>query len=99
MLNVYQFSKPGPGDLTIGDSTPLMSLIARIQPFVDRPLVDATGLVGSFEWSVSFATNATSTTAPAIYSALPEQLGIKLERRTAPMDVVVVDSVEMPTPN
>lgn len=99
MLNVYEFGKPGPGDITLSDRTPLTSLIARIQPFMDRPLVDATGLVGSFEWSVSFATNPNSTTAPSIYSALPEQLGIRAERRTAPFDVVVIDSVEMPTPN
>jgi len=98
-LNVYEFGKPGPGDLTMSDSTALSSLIARIQPFVDRPLVDASGLSGIFEWSVSFATNPNSTTAPVVYTALQEQLGIRLERRTAPYDVVVIDSVEMPTPN
>jgi len=99
MLNVYEFGKPGPGDITMSDSTPLSSLIARIQPFVDRPLIDATGLAGSFEWSVFFATRADSTSAPVIFTALQEQLSIRAERRTAPFDVVVIDSVEMPTPN
>lgn len=99
MLNIYQFGKPGRGDITMSDTTPLTSLIVRIQPFVDRPLLDATGLAGSFEWSVSFAMNADSTTAPPIYSALSEQLGIRVERRTAPFDVLVIDSVETPTPN
>jgi uncharacterized protein (TIGR03435 family) len=98
-LNVYEFDKPGPGDLTISDRSPLPNLIARIQPFLERPLIDATGLAGTFEWSVSFATRADSTSAPVIYTALQEQLGLRAERRTAPFDVVIIDSVEMPTPN
>ncbi|HKE85421.1 MAG TPA: TIGR03435 family protein [Vicinamibacterales bacterium] len=97
--NVYDFGKPGPGDITISDRCPLPLMIARLQPFVDRPLIDATGLSGSFEWSVSFATRGDSTSAPIIYTALQEQLGIKAERRTAPFDVVVIDSAEMPMPN
>ena len=97
--NAYRFGEPGPGDLTISEISQLRSLIARIQPFVDRPLIDATGLAGNFEWSVSFATSADSTSAPVVYTALQEQLGIRAERRTAPFDVVVIDSVEMPEPN
>jgi uncharacterized protein (TIGR03435 family) len=83
----------------MSDISPLRSLIVRIQPFVDRPLIDATGLTGSFEWSVSFATSAESTSAPVIYTALQEQLGIRAEQRTAPFEVLVIDSVEMPTLN
>lgn len=98
-LSIYEFGKPERGNLTMSDRSPLPSLIGRIQPFVDRPLIDATGLTGSFEWSVSFATGGDSASAPVIYTALQEQLGIKAERRTAPFDVVVIDSVEMPTPN
>lgn len=97
--NVYEFGKPGSGDITMSDISPLRSLIVRIQSFVDRPLIDATGLTGSFEWSVSFATSAESTSAPVIYTALQEQLGIRAERRTAPFEVLVIDSVEMPTLN
>jgi uncharacterized protein (TIGR03435 family) len=98
-LNVYGFGKPGRGDMTISDVTSVASLIVRIQPFLDRPVVDATGLRGSYQWSISFATNPESTTAPVIYTSLEEQLGLRVERRSAPFDVVVIDSVEMPTPN
>lgn len=48
MLNVYGYSKPGPGDMTISDVNSISSLIARIQPFLDRPIIDATGLMGNF---------------------------------------------------
>jgi uncharacterized protein (TIGR03435 family) len=98
-LNVYGFGKPGRGDLTISDVNSVASLIVRIQPFLDRPVVDATGLSGTFQWSISFAANPESTTAPVIYTALEEQLGLRVERRSAPYDVVIIDSVEMPTPD
>jgi uncharacterized protein (TIGR03435 family) len=98
-LNIYGFDTPGPGDLTMTDRSSLGHMLTRVQPFVERPLVDATGLTGSFAWSLSFAIRTDSTTAPVVDAAFQEQLGIRLDRRTAPFDVLVVDSVEMPTPN
>jgi uncharacterized protein (TIGR03435 family) len=37
--------------------------------------------------------------APSLDVALREQLGIRLERSTAPFDVLVIEAVAMPTPN
>jgi uncharacterized protein (TIGR03435 family) len=68
----------------------------QIQAFVDRPLVDETGLTGNFEWTLSFA-NEPVPTHPSIFTAVEEQLGLKLESRTAPYQVLVIDSVDWPT--
>jgi uncharacterized protein (TIGR03435 family) len=75
-------------------------LTQRLEPSVDRPVVDATGLSGNFEWDVTFAAGPN---APAdvsqIFTALQDQLGLKLETRQAPVEVLVVDSVALPTPD
>lgn len=85
------------------------------RPIVDgRPVVDATGLTGSFDFTLIFAppnaqpaaydaTTSRSPTAPdaevPLLTALEEQLGLKLEPRRAPVEVLVIDHVDPPSPN
>ena len=78
----------------------LAFLTMRLQTFLDRPVIDATGLEGSFEWRLSWSAR-TDIDAPAsaFAPALQQQLGLRLERRTAPWDVLVIESVSMPSPN
>lgn len=78
-----------------------------------RPVVDKTGLSGQFdltlEWNPSISrvpesvinppTLAELEARPALFTALREQLGLKAESDTAPMDVLVIDSVQRPTPD
>ena len=78
---------------------PLSQLLPALQGFADRPLRDATGLSGNYEWQI---TRAFPGLAPSDYASLPtaleEQLGLKLEPRTAAVDVLVIDSLELPMP-
>ena len=70
--------------------------------FVDRPIVDATGLTGKYDWHLVFAMRADSDNAnlASIYTAIQDQLGLRLVRRTAPYEVFVIDSMnDVPTPN
>lgn len=79
---------------------PVSELTQRMQPYVDRPVVNETGLAGNFTWHLTFGfgPNA-SADAPHIVTAIQEQLGLRLEPRQAPVEVLVIDSVEMPTPD
>jgi len=74
----------------------------RLQLRVDRLIVNATGLSGNYESELTYAFGYSETDpspAPELVTALREQLGLILEPTTAPVDVYVIDSVEMPTPD
>ena len=89
-----------------------MSEVARM--FVGqsgRMVVDRTGLTGSWQFELRFAAEqrgqpppgvevpAPDPDAPSFFTALQEQLGLKLEPERGPVDVLVIDHVERPTPD
>ena len=68
-----------------------------------QPVVDKTGLTGSYDIKLSYAPlndpNATSNN-PDIFTAVQEQLGLKLEPAKVPVDFLVIDHVDrVPTEN
>ena len=73
-------------------------------PMVGRPVVNATNLTDSFDWELTWAPDPSTggdaaLDAVSIFTALQEQLGLKLEPTRGPVDVLVIDSVERPTEN
>jgi len=66
-----------------------------------RAVIDKTGLGGVYDVQLrhSGPDPAAAADAVSIFTALQEQLGLRLENSTAPLDVIVVDSVARPTPN
>jgi uncharacterized protein (TIGR03435 family) len=71
-------------------------------PDVDRPIVDKTGLTGRYDMQLKWTPNASQeATDPglSIFTALEEQLGLKLVASKGPVDVIVVDHVERPSDN
>ena len=91
----------GPGGGIIGRGQRLSSLARMLTQFAERTVVDRTGLSGGFDFELRFAeaTPAPTDAMTGVFTALQEQLGLKLEAIQAPMDVVVIDSVERPTPD
>jgi len=88
--------------LTVKGAGEIADLIRNFQGLspVDRPVVDMTGLSGNFEWLLTFAPPwMKNSQLTSIYTALPEQLGLKLEPQRAPIQVRVIDSVSMPEPD
>ena len=70
----------------------------------DRPVVDQTGLTGSYKLHIEatpefrMAANA-QPGGLSIFTAVQEQLGLKLQPTTVPLDALVIDSAQKPTPN
>jgi uncharacterized protein (TIGR03435 family) len=85
-------------------SSTMADLAEVLQMMVlDKPVVDQTGLVGKFDfllkWTPDDAPTSDPSAPPGIFTAIQEQLGLKLEAVTAPADVLVVDHVERPSAN
>jgi uncharacterized protein (TIGR03435 family) len=69
---------------------------------IDRPIIDRTGLDGTFDVNLRWTPDAAGPTADganfgSIFTAIQEQLGLKLESQKALIEVTVIDSVERPT--
>jgi uncharacterized protein (TIGR03435 family) len=65
-------------------------------------LVDRTGLSGAFDFELNYTPQGQPTTADSggdLLTAVRQQLGLKLESGRAPFEVIVVDSIERPTPD
>ncbi|HEX6510452.1 MAG TPA: TIGR03435 family protein, partial [Chloroflexota bacterium] len=84
-----------------------LSVLTRLFPRQDDlPVVDKTGLTGTYTfnleyaWAVPNAEAASVEPAPPVAEALKQQLGLDLVRAKLPFDVVIVDSVNLsPTEN
>lgn len=67
----------------------------------DLPVIDRTGLKGIYsftlEWEIPRPER--EQTLPTIFTAMKDQLGLRLEPTTAPVDVLVIDRVEKPSEN
>jgi uncharacterized protein (TIGR03435 family) len=75
-----------------------------IQFFTDRPVVDQTGLTGKWDFRWTWTADESraapdADAAPGMFTAIEEQLGLKLDAVKAPADVFVVDHIEKPSAN
>ena len=74
---------------------------------VRRPIIDKVGMAGRFDFHLMFTPDentpllhrAGDETGPSIFTAMQEQLGLKLEPATGPQEILVIDSVERPSDN
>ena len=84
-----------------GWRVPIDLLAARLEKLVDRPVLNVTELTGQFDVNLQWETQAASVNSdmPGLFTALVEQLGLKLEAATGAADILVIDSVERPTPD
>jgi uncharacterized protein (TIGR03435 family) len=71
--------------------------------YLDRPVVDETGIKGKFdfvlEWTKDGAVNPDPKAPPGLFTAVQEQLGLKIEPKKGPAEVLVIEHVERPSAN
>ena len=103
------------GKTGMGGSTTMETLAWNLSGELDRAVLDRTGLTGDFDLTMEYTPELVrpgpnSQTAadaplpdpsgpPSIFTALQQQLGLKLVPQTGPVDVLVIDHVERPSEN
>ena len=85
-----------------GKAVPLDSFVFSLSNEVGRLVVNKTGLTGNYtialKWT-PFDQQGQADSGPSIFAALEQQLGLKLVSAKGPVDTIVVDHVEKPSPN
>ena len=90
----------------------LLNLARILSTRLDRPVMDRTGLTGTYEFDLTWTPDQmpqrppgspdpppADPNGPSIFTAVQEQLGLKLESTKGTVDVLVIDRAEHPTPN
>jgi uncharacterized protein (TIGR03435 family) len=91
-------------------SAPLATLTLILSQVVGRTVVDKTGLTGRYDFTLQYTPERVRRGAegeaagnvdglPSIFTALQEQLGLKLESQKGPVEFIVVDHAEKPLGN
>jgi uncharacterized protein (TIGR03435 family) len=87
-------------------ASPLSELTIRLSALLGRPVVDITRDTRKFDIHLRWTPDDTPPSAdsvtpdrPSLFTALQEQLGLKLESKKVPVDVLVVDRAELPSDN
>jgi uncharacterized protein (TIGR03435 family) len=97
-----------------GFATGLSTLTGSLTNYLRRPVIDKTGLTGRYDFTLRWTpdTNQTQdssitnglpsgdpTGSPNIFTAIQEQLGLKLESAKGPVEIFVIDKIERPSGN
>ncbi|MDP9050464.1 MAG: TIGR03435 family protein [Acidobacteriota bacterium] len=99
-------------DQIIGQEVPLSMLARAITAPAGRPVVDKTALTGIYDFTLKWAAerrsaapsaegtaDASDTSGPSIFTAVEEQLGLKLEPQKETVPILRIDHAERPSPN
>jgi uncharacterized protein (TIGR03435 family) len=104
--------RPGPLPVAFGDGNifgggqTVSELVNYLSSELKAPVVDKTGLTGKYDYNLEFsrapgaATDNLADSAPDFVTAVRDQLGLKLESKKGPIDLLVIDHIEKtPTAN
>jgi uncharacterized protein (TIGR03435 family) len=73
------------------------NFVDTLSGYTRRRVIDKTGLEGDFDWKFDWSPQ--DPNSPSIFTALQEQLGLKLEAEKGPVEFLIIDHVEKPSEN
>jgi uncharacterized protein (TIGR03435 family) len=98
-----RFAGKGRLEGTDADAQMLVTVLSMQPEIGGRLVVDKTGLTGKYDFTLKWTPDMDpgadapgAETGPSLFTALEEELGLRLETTKAPVDVIVIDRVESP---
>ena len=93
----------------LGEATSMANLAYKLSRLLDRPVVNNTGLEGNYDFKLEWTPDVEPAApnsgivetpiGPSLFSALQQQLGLRLEATKGPVDILVIDHADRPTEN
>jgi uncharacterized protein (TIGR03435 family) len=74
------------------------NMAANLSTMLERTVIDQTGLKGKYDFKVNWSPDQADG-GPSIFTALEEQLGLKLVSSKGPVEMIVIEKAEKPTEN
>ncbi len=100
--------KQSPGNVRLGrgnieiQADPFATFAYMLSRFLDRSLINKVDLSGLYDIKLQWEPDpglASSSDHPSVFTAVQDQLGLKLESAKGPVQVMVIDSVQKPSEN
>ncbi|HEY4840209.1 MAG TPA: M56 and DUF3738 domain-containing protein [Candidatus Acidoferrales bacterium] len=105
----------GPGTQTVtAQAVPIGNLLRTLATAVGRPVLDKTSLTGLYDFTLTYAPDPSQLQglsggapgaqpadpeSPSVFTAVQEQLGLKLDSGKGPVEIIVIDHIERPSGN
>jgi uncharacterized protein (TIGR03435 family) len=93
----------------VGEAASMIDLSQKLSRLLDRPVVNNTGLEGNYDFKLQWTPDVEPSTpdgrtiesplGPALFSALQQQLGLRLDAAKGPVDFLVIDRADRPSEN
>ena len=97
------------GNRAVSNGGDMHDLALILEAIVKEPVIDRTGLTGAYSFTLRWSTDELSAVpetptreqdkSPSIFTALREQLGLRLDSTKGPLEVIVIDRAEKPSEN
>jgi bla regulator protein BlaR1 len=105
-LKIHASAADGPGPRIYPNPTGIRGTgisMARLADLLtaktDRPVLDKTGLPGVFDLDLKWAADSDPEPGPSLFTAVQEQLGLKLQASKSPVEALVIDHIGRPSKN
>ena len=82
----------------------MTNFLSVLSDYTERVVIDKTGFTGKFNAHFEFTSaralgQEDDASGPSLFTAIEEQLGLKLESTKGPVEILVIDHIERPSEN